>query len=551
MEQIEINGQTLKSLIEYSYNSLLINKKIINDLNVFPIPDGDTGDNMCMTLEGGLLAIKDKSINSISEMAKTCSEGMVNAARGNSGVILSQLFYGFADGLQDLSIATLNNLLSAAKNGVKYGYLAVDKPAEGTMLTVARETTKELEKLDLQNISIDDFMKKLLDIVQTSVEATPEKLAKLKENGVVDSGGAGLYYIVEGCNKYLHGEELESHNVNSSQDDIDYSKFNENSILEFGYCSEVMLQLTKQKTDIDKFDIEALKDYLNSIGDSLVVFQTGYVIKVHVHTFEPYKLLEYCGRFGEFLKVKIENMTLQHSEVHIQNNFAPKIAKRTERKKYGVVAVASGEGIKQTFKDFGADVIIDGGQTNNPPSSDFIKAFDEANCDIIFVLPNNNNVILSAKQAAKNYKASKIYVIETKNIGEGYAVLSMLDFTSNNVEEIIKNMYEEIKNTTTGSITIATRTTKCNNIAITKDDFIGLINKNIITSNGIRIRATCDLIDKMSLNTKDYVVLIYGKNFMQKEKTFVSEYIQSKYNNLEIYEIDGNQDIYDLYIISN
>lgn len=550
MEKFIIDGEILKNFLEYSYNSLFVNKKIINDLNVFPIPDGDTGDNMCMTFEGGLSAIKNNSTKNVYELARCCSNGMLSSARGNSGVILSQLFDGFANGLKDKQSVSLYELVVAFESGVKQGYLAVDKPTEGTMLTVARETTENLKVLNLQEISIEEFIEKTLKIVHKSVEETPDKLDKLKEAGVVDSGGAGLYYIAEGVSKYLNGEVIANQNENGGQQtsDIDYSNFNENSVLKFGYCSEVLLQLTKSKTDIDKFDLQALKDYLNSIGDSLVVFQTGYVIKVHVHTFEPYKLLEYCGRFGEFLKIKIENMTLQNSEVVIQNKFK-KLEPNKKRKKYGVVTVANGSGIRQMFKDFGADVVIDGGQTNNPPSSEFLSAFEEANADTIFVLPNNDNIILTAKQAAKNYTNSTVHIIETKDIGQGYSVLSMLDFSSDDVDQIIDDMYIQINNNLTGAITTATRTTKFNNIDITKDDYIGLIGKNIVVSDANRLNATKTLIEKMELETKSYAVLLYGKNFLAEEKSVVSELISSKYKNLEVYEIDGNQDIYDIYII--
>ena len=550
--KLDLDGQLLKEMIKYAYNSLLINKNIINDLNVFPIPDGDTGENMCLTLEGGLSAIKDKDTNNLSEMARFCSDGMTNSARGNSGVILSQLFFGFAEGLRDLSTVGIWDILSAIENGVKFGYLAVDKPTEGTMLTVVREVAEELSKLDLHNIEIDDFMKRLLDIAKKSVDSTPEKLNKLKENGVVDAGGAGIYYIIEGCYKYLCGIELDENLTNQTQNiKINYNKFNENSVLEFGYCSEVMLQLTRAKTDIDKFNLQLFKQFLNTIGESIVVFQNGYIIKVHIHTFEPYKLLEFCARFGEFLTVKIENMMLQHNEAHIQNNFAPRILEKKERRKYGVVAVANGSGVIKAFRDFGADIVINGGKFNSPSSKDFANAFDEINCDVIFVLVNNCNAFLPAKQIAKNYKLSKIYVIETKNIGEGYAVLSMLDFSSNNEEKIVEKMYEEIRSANIGAITIATRATNSNNISINKNDYIGLINDKIVTSTHIKIRAIYDLLDKMSLNSKDYVVLIYGESFTEKEKRLMKEYITSKRNDLEVYEIDGNQGVYDVYVITN
>ena len=550
MEKIRIDGVVFRILIEYGFNCLMKNKKIVNELNVFPIPDGDTGDNMCLTLEGGLNAIKDKSTDNISEMARICSDGMINSARGNSGVILSQLFFGFAKGLKELYSASISDVVSAMATGVKQGYLAVDKPTEGTMLTVAKDLAQGLCNLDLKNIEVEEFAKIILEITKKSVERTPDQLDILKVNGVVDSGGAGLYYIIEGCCRYLQGEIIEDNPSNKyTKKDVDYSQFNEDSIMQFGYCSEIMLQLTRTKTDIDNFNLQALKDFLNNIGDSLVVFQSGYVIKIHIHTFEPHKLLEYCSRYGEFLEVKIENMTLQHSNIHIENNFSPNMPEERERKKYGVVAVASGEGIVKLFKDFGADVIIDGGQTNNPSVNDFIQAFEKTNSEVIFVLTNNSNVILTAKQSAKNFNSSKIHIIETKNIGEGYAVLSMLDFTSDDEEKIVNNMYKEISNTTTGAITRANKSSKYKGVNILKDDYIGLINNNIVTANSIRIRAVFDLLDNMLQDTKDDIVLIFGKNFTLDERKVVREYILSKNYDIEIYEIDGNQEIYDLYII--
>ncbi len=553
MSNFSIDGKTLKEILEYGYNNINSNKQIINDLNVFPIPDGDTGDNMCMTLGGGIQGIAGSDETSLGKIAKLCSDGMLLSARGNSGVILSQLFYGFANEIQDVDKATLSDIVRAFASGVRYGYKAVDKPTEGTMLTVAREATEHMQTLDLNNITIDNFVLELLNATNTSVQNTPDKLKTLKDAGVVDSGGAGIYYIIEGCSKYLRGEIItdESMVVTPQINEINSSKFNENSVLEYGYCSEVLLQLQKSKIDIDKFDLQQLKDYLNSIGDSIVAVQTGYVIKVHVHTFQPYKLLEYCQQFGEFLKIKIENMTLQHSEATIQNRFRPRIPKQTKRKKYGIVTVANGDGIIKAFKEFGADVVIKGGQTFNPSTQEFISAFNETNADNIFVLPNNNNIILTAKQAAEMYKSSNVYVVETKSIGDGYAALSMVDFTPDNAKEIIENMNAEIVNTITGAVTKATRTTICNNVQVNKDDYIGVNGKNILTDSDVKVRAITNLIDQLQPESKDCGVIIYGKSMSSSEKNFVKEYIANKYNNLEIYEIDGKQDIYDIYIILN
>jgi len=328
-----------------------------------------------------------------------------------------------------------------------------------------------------------------------------------------------------------------------------FGKFDENSVLKYGYCSEVLLQLTRHKCDVDAFDLEAMKDFLNSIGDSVAVFKTGYAIKAHVHTFEPHRLLEYCLCFGEFLKVKIENMTLQHSAATVQNRFQPKAGTGKERKKFGVVAVASGEGLKSVFKELGADAVIDGGQTNNPSSGDFLRAFAAVNADIIFVLPNNSNIILAAKQAAKAYEASKVHVIESKSLGEGYAALSMLDLSSGDESKIIEGMYEEIRNTQTGALTSATRAAKCNGFCVEKGDYIGVLGKDVASCGPSLMDAARGLIERMRPEERGYAVVIYGKNFPAGEKEGLTRLLLSKNGGLEIYEIEGGQEIYDAYII--
>lgn len=551
MSDINIDGQILKKILQYGYSQLQANKDVINDLNVFPIPDGDTGDNMCMTLQGGVKAIAENNSYNVCDIASSCASGMLNSARGNSGVILSQLFYGFAEGLNDKNTAGIIDILHAMESGVKRGYAAVDKPTEGTMLTVARETTEHISKLNLLELSESALIKELLESANNSVLATPEKLPVLKESGVVDSGGAGIYYIFEGISRFVNGEELSESKEERSSQELDFSRFNENSTLEYGYCSEVLLQLTRSKTDIDNFNMDELKAYLQSIGDSIVAVQTGYVIKIHVHTFEPYRLLQYCQQFGEFLRIKIENMTLQHSDANIENRFAPSVVKSEEKKKYGLVTVASGEGVVQLFKDLGVDVVVSGGQTNNPSTEDFIEAFDEVNAEEIFVLPNNSNIILTAKQAAEMYDKAKIHVVMSRSIGDGYAALSMIDLTLEDSAQIVDNMHNEIINTTTGAISRATRSTVCCGINITKDDAIGIIGKQIVSANADKTKAIAELIDNMRAREKECGVLIFGKDLTEEERSFTREYFARNYSDIELYEIDGKQDIYDLYVILN
>jgi len=553
MEKIAVDGLKLKEILKNACDNLKVNSQIVNELNVFPIPDGDTGTNMSLTLNGGLKAIENLEETSVSKVAKACADGMLMNARGNSGVILSQLFYGFAVGLQKLKTASIADIVTAFESGVKTAYKAVDNPTEGTILTVAREATEAAAGWVDSEQTAEEFVGKLLNATNSSVQETPEKLAVLKEAGVVDSGGAGLYYIIEGVYKHAKGQTVRGATQHEHVDtaDIDYSKFNEDSELEFGYCSEVLLQLQRSKTDIEKFDIEEMRSFLNTIGDSIVLVQTGSVIKVHVHTFTPYKLLEHCQKFGEFLKIKIENMTLQNKDATIQNNFQPKRAKVKERTRCAIVAVASGDGLIETFKSLGASVVISGGQTNNPSAEDFVEAFNEVNAEYVFVLPNNSNIILTAKQAAKMFKGSKIYVIESKSIGDGYSAISMADLTLEKPIEIAKQMKAEMKNTKTGMITTAVRSTKVGGVSISQGDYIGMVGKKMLVSLPNKIDAINSLIDNMNPNNASCLILVYGKSLKNAEKRLITQFISTNYPELEYYEIEGGQDVYDIYAIMN
>ena len=546
----ELDANLLKELIISGYKNLSANRQIVDQLNVFPVPDGDTGSNMVKTMEGGFLALEGKNFSTVGEVAKSCSDGMLLYARGNSGVILSQLFYGFAKSVQEEDKLTFDSLSQALESGVKQGYTSVDTPTEGTMLTVARETSEFIKNIPYGNRSLHNVVLISLQACNDSVQNTPELLPVLKESGVVDSGGAGLYYILEGFKKYLSAEQIGEVSLSSTESTVDYSKFDENSSLSYPYCSEVLLQLLHSKTDIEHFDLSKMREFLNSIGDSLVLVQTGSRIKIHVHTYTPHKLLEHCQKFGEFLKIKIENMTVQHSDANIQNNFAPRIVQEKARKKFALVTVACGEGIVQMFKDFGADVIIDGGQTNNPSVEDFIKAFDQAYAENIFVLPNNSNIYATACQAGQMYKMSNIIVIDSKNIGDGYSILSMLDYSSDDAQQIADNMKNDMAQTITGMVTRAVRDATCNSVDILRDDYIALCGKKVLISSGEKIRTICGMLDTiMSSTPKDFATAIYGKNMTQSEKTFFKNYATSRYPLLELYEIDGMQEIYDFYII--
>ena len=421
--------------------------KEINDLNVFPIPDGDTGDNMLLTMIGGTNVLND-SFTSISQISAAISNGMLMGARGNSGVILSQFFDGISIGFKNVEEATVKDFENAFKKGVLKAYQSVSDPKEGTMLTVLREATDYASSLD--NNSILDFFEAFIKEAKESLSRTPSLLPVLKEAGVVDSGGAGVIYIIDGMKQSIEGKEFNdvSFELNNTNDDINYDLFTENSELDFGYCTELLVRLQNSKVDINSFDVQSVISDLEKIGDSIVIVKNGSVLKVHVHTMTPYVVLQQLQLYGEFLKVKIENMSLQHNNVINDNKsddeLVLNIEKVKERKRIGIISVASGDGIKAAFLDAGVDIIVDGGQSMNPSTEAFIHAFEDVNAENIFVFPNNSNIILTAKQAKDIYKDSNIYVIETHNIGEGYACLAMYDSSIENMDDL-KDIFNEAR----------------------------------------------------------------------------------------------------------
>lgn len=547
-----INGEIFKRLLIGGASNLHTNMQEVNDLNVFPIPDGDTGDNMYLTLKGGLDELSAVSENSLCKEAKALAQGMLLNARGNSGVILSQLFYGLAEGLDGLETAEVKEFATALKQGVKCAYGAVAEPVEGTILTVAREAVEyTIEKLE-KDMKLEDFFTLYLSEMKKSLERTPDLLKTLKEAGVIDSGGAGLVYIIEGFCKAFGAEVLDEEiafTTSAQQKSVDLSKFNENSVMEFGYCTEFLLQLQHAKTDIAAFKVQDVIDFLSTVGDSIVAFQTGTIVKVHVHTMTPWKVLQFCQNYGEFLTLKIENMTLQHNETHDEPKKSTlKTHVQRARRDFAVVVVTTGEGLIATFKEMGADYVISGGQTNNPSSEEFIRAFDEVNAEHVFVLPNNSNVILAAKQAAEMYKDSDIRVIESKSVGEGYSALSMLDYGSGDADAIQTALTEAMQDVTTGMVTRAVRTTTLNGVDVTKDDYIGFVAHRMIVSTKEKLDAAYALTDDIAAG-REFLIVAYGKDATEEERAAYVAYVSEKYADLEFYEIAGEQDVYDFLLI--
>ena len=544
MAKYILDGQTFKTLVTNGCQSLINDIDRINALNVFPVPDGDTGTNMRMTIEGGVKAILAIDTNSIGEMSKKLSRAMTMSARGNSGVILSQFFKGLSLGLEGKDAVNAEELAIAFDCGVKQAYKVVQKPTEGTMLTVMREATEVANKNSATFESIEDFFACFIKEAHASLDRTPELLPVLKEAGVIDSGGAGYNRIIEGMIAALDGNILVEQEKYEQEAKASMGHFDADSVLEFGYCTEFILQLQNSKVNIETFDISVIVNFLETLGDSIVAFKDEDIVKVHVHTFTPGKVIDFCQQFGEYVTFKMENMSVQHSELS-DTHEDPK----REHKKFAVVAVSSGEGISNAFKTMGCDEIVSGGQTMNPSSEDFINAFKKLDAENIIVFPNNGNIIMAARQAAENYEEANVVVIPTKSIAECYSALTMLDFSSDDLDTIVEEFQSTIDNVTAASVTYSIRDSFIDDVEIKKDDYMAIIGKKIVAANPSKIEVVKQLFTKVEdIRWKEVVTLIYGIDVTEEEKEEVVAYLNAAYPDLEICELDGKQDIYSFII---
>lgn len=549
-----IDGTLFARMIKEGTRELNRNRQTVNDLNVFPIPDGDTGDNMFMTISGGAQAA-DASCGDISQVAKQVSQGTFMGARGNSGVILSRIFKGIGTGLSEGTHADVRTFVNALQLGVKESYKAVSQPVEGTILTVFREAVEETAGLVRDDTPYEHLFEELLDAMSRSLKKTPELLDVLRQAGVVDSGGAGLIYIFQGMENALLGLETEDetsgHGAADTQPAIDLSKFNENSELVYGYCTEFILQLMTAKVgDVSLFDEQEVFDYLNSVGESVVAFRDGSIIRVHVHTKTPGDILNHCQKWGEFLKLKIENMTVQHNET-IGHEKRPELVLTTKkpRKKFATVTVAAGDGVCDIFREVGVDAVINGGQSMNPAVKDFLDAYEGIDADNIIVFPNNGNVILTARQSADVYDKSNIVVIPNKDLGTGYAAISMLDVSAETVDDIVASINASMEGVVTAMVSRANRDTEQDGVAITSGHYIGFAESKVYTDNAERVKAAEDLAEKLGAGDYSILMLIKGKGIPQDEADGLLEALEGKYRRTEIIPIDGRQPIHDYIMI--
>ena len=553
-----LGGVMLSKMARGGARLLRRNADEVNKLNVFPVPDGDTGDNMRMTIESGIAAIENLDSDDLAEVMKVLSHGMLLGARGNSGVILSQFFAGTAKGLEGVEQADPVAFGRALERGVAQAYASVMTPTEGTILTVAREAVEYAVARITPESTIRTLFADLVKEMHDSLERTPEILAVLKEADVVDSGGAGLLYIMDGFNRVLNGEEIaqEDDDADAAVEAVaqpavtpdNFDAFGPDSVMTYGYCTELLVRLQNSKTDIEGFDIEALKAFLAGLGDSIVAFRTDSVVKIHVHTLTPERVLAHCRTFGEFLAVKIENMSLQHSATTIEEEKraeAPAAPQEDAPKKpYGVVAVCIGEGIEKVYRELGCDEIVEGGQTQNPSTNDFLAAFEKVNAEHIFTFPNNGNILLAAQQAAELYTKAKIHVIPSKSVGTGYVALSTADFSMEDANAIAAGMTDAMKQVTSGYVSPSIRDAQIGGVEIHKDDTIGVIEKEIVVSRADRLDATVALVAKMMTDEKFMLTVFCGKDADLAEREILRARMGEVIPDAEVYLIDGGQEIY-------
>lgn len=546
-----LDGALFSEMVRSGAVNLRNNAQTVNELNVFPIPDGDTGENMARTIEGGVSVLDSVAVAEISDASEALARGMLLSARGNSGVILSQFFEGLRRGFAGKAQAGVKELKYAFDCGVKQAYSAVVQPTEGTILTVMREAADGARSTP-DSDTLESYFSVFIDEMYASLDRTPELLPVLKESGVIDSGGAGFVYIVEGMNRALGGNADVAATVHHAGTEIasDDDKFTADSRMQFGYCTEVIVQLLNSKTDAEMYDVKTLISQFEQMGgDSIVAFKTGTRIKVHVHTFEPDKVLALCLKIGELVAVKVENMSIQHTEAVVRNRFVRQTPKKSERKKYACVAVADGDGIIEQFKSLGADYVVDGKQTMNPSAQDFISAFDEVDADVIFVLPNNTNIILTAKQAAELYTKSQVVVIDSKTLAQGYSAMSMLDYSADDVNKIKAAFEQAVSTVETGLVTYAVRDCRMNGFTVKKGDFLGFADKTILSCNADMISAACELIDKIDKTDKSIIIAMRGKTATQNDTEVIADYVRKNHPDLEFYDFDGGQDVYSFIFV--
>ncbi len=535
----QINGKKFKEMFVSGANNLQNNKDLVDKLNVFPVPDGDTGTNMSLTISYAIKELEKIEDLDITNVGKALSKGSLMGARGNSGVILSQIIRGIAKSVEGKEVLTTKDFALSLRNGAETAYKAVIKPIEGTILTVIRESADYAVKISKTESDFIKFLENVIKEANESLKRTPELLKSLKEAGVVDSGGKGLVLIYEGMLSSLKGNFInllgssQKVNVVSNQGSISSED------IEFGYCTEFILE--SNKTD----EIQ-MRDIMLNYGDSLAIVGDEGVIKVHVHTNNPGEVLQEALKFGQLITIKIENMRVQHENIVLETN-EEVVTYQEEEKEYGFISTSMGEGLNKIFKDFGVDYIIEGGQTMNPSTEDFIKAINSINAKNIFIFPNNSNIIMAANQA-KEISDKNVIVIETKNTPQ--ALTALVSFNPEaNVTENEEAFKEALQMVKSGQVTFAVRDTVMNDIEVKEGNIIGIAEGKLLSAGDSVNTVTTNMIEELIDEDTSIVTLFYGENLTEEDASNLRDELEEKFEDIDIELYYGGQPLY-YYLVS-
>ncbi len=541
----KINGKLFADMIIQGAQNLSNNADLVDSLNVYPVPDGDTGTNMNLTMTSGREEVENNLSKNIGELGKTFSKGLLMGARGNSGVILSQLFRGFCKNIESESEINSKLLAESFQAGVETAYKAVMKPVEGTILTVAKDAAQAaIEKANNTEDCIE-LMEYIIVKANESLENTPNLLAVLKEVGVVDSGGKGLLCVYEGFLKALKGEKVEAKVAKIDKDEFVHDEHDFHGVINtediiYGYCTEMMVRFGKNKK---AFDEQEFRQDMSQFGDSLLVINDEEIVKVHVHTEHPGKVFNYGQQYGELIKLKVENMREQHREVirKEQHTAKPKM----ETVETAIITISMGEGISEIFKSMGATHIISGGQTMNPSTEDIVKVIEQSKCKRAIILPNNKNILMASEQAASIVDAEAV-VIPTKSIPQGISALFQYDVDAT-LDENKAQMADSVNNVKSGSLTYAVRDTKIDGVEIKKDAFMGLIEDKIVSSQSDQLTTVTELLNEMLAEDSEILTVIIGQDAEQAVTDNMINWIEEQYPDVEVEVHEGGQPIYQYF----
>jgi DAK2 domain fusion protein YloV len=549
-----LDGKRFAEMVIQGANHLAANAKLVDSLNVFPVPDGDTGTNMNLSMTSGAKEVKNNVNEHIGKVGVALSKGLLMGARGNSGVILSQLFRGFSKAIESKSTISGKDFAAALDSGVETAYKAVMKPVEGTILTVAKDSAKMGVQASQNSDDIIVILEEVLKEAKASLKRTPDLLPVLKEVGVVDSGGQGLVFVYEGFLAELKGEKLpNSPEALPSMGDMVNAEHHKNvqghissEEIVYGYCTEFMVRFEEDKVAKYPFIEEKFRNDLSRYGDSLLVIADEDVVKVHIHSEQPGNVLTYGQRYGNLINMKIDNMRLQHSNI-VGETHTPLVTEQPqspkEKQEYGIVTVSMGPGIADLFKSIGAQAVIEGGQTMNPSTEDIVKAVKQVNAKKVFILPNNKNIIMAAKQAADVAEDEDIYVIPSKTVPQGLSAL----LAFNPVGEVAANeaaMVEALQHVKSGQITFAVRDTQIDGLEIEKDDFMGIAEGKIVVKNKNKLKVAEDLLSHMVDEDSEILTILSGEDVTEEEVNTVAAFAEENFPDVEVEIHNGGQPLY-------